>query len=152
MLEGDAEAVRSCRKLAHDLAFKLNGYEPGIIADDDSPGCLLDQRTRAAEGVVPLWGQTGSFEVVHNAMRVSIEMDGIFGIGASYMAWLGFSAHAVEHDKPFLSDTGYRSFLGVGGDLVAGYTPAAFVAGIISTYVQHDLRGRLKRIVPLRVR
>lgn len=135
MIAGDADTVLRLREEAHDLAYKLNNYEPGIIADDDSPGCVLNAFTRAADGAVPLWGQSGSFIITIGSMRVRIEMDGIFGIGASNMSWLGFAAHAVDFDKPFVSETGYRSFLGVGGALAAGYTPDTFAASIIAAHV-----------------
>ena len=82
--------------------------------------------------------------------RVRIETDGLFGIGATHIAWMGFSAHAIEKAKPFLSDTGYRSFLGVGGALVSGFTPDTFAAAIIAAYVDRELKGRLRKIVPLR--
>jgi len=44
-----------------------------------------------------------------------VEMEGIFGVASNVCHWLGFSARAVEFDKPFLSETGYRSFVAVGG-------------------------------------
>lgn len=150
MLDGDANMVARLRREAHDLATKLNNYEPGIIADASAPGCVLDRLTRAEKGKVPLWGQSGSFEICHKAMRVRIEMEGLFGIGATYMSWLGFSAHAIEKTKPFLSDTGYRSFLGVGGDLCPGYEPDQFATGIVSAFVDRELKGKLCKIVPLR--
>lgn len=152
MLAGDIGEVSRLRSEAHDLAYKLNGFEPGILAHEDAPGYVLDRLTRADEGAVPLWGQSGSFEIRHKAMRVRIEMDGLFGIGASHMAWLGFAAHAVEKNKPFLSETGYRSFLGVGGTLTPGFTPDTFAAAIIAAHVERELKGRLCRIEPLRSR
>ena len=65
----------------------------------DAPGCVLERPTRAEDGTVPLWGQTGSFEIVHGAMRVRIEMDGIFGLASNVflglasprMRWSGAS-------------------------------------------------------------
>ena len=96
---------------------RLNNYEPGILAGADAPGCVLARLTRASEGAVPLWGQRSSFIIERRAMRVRIELEGMFGIGARFMSWLGLGAHAVDWDKPFLSETGYRSFLGVGGGL-----------------------------------
>ena len=108
--------------------------------------------TQAEDGIIPLWGQAGSFEIRHGKMRVRIEMDGLYGlygIGASYMSWLGFSAHAVEMDKPFLSDTGYRSFLGVGGALCPGYTVDMFASGIVGAFVDKELKGKLCKIVPI---
>lgn len=149
MLAGDMDAVARLRSDAHELAYKLNGFNPGILADEEAPGCVLDRRTRAEEGSVPLWGQSGTFEIRHKAMRVRIEMDGVFGIGATHMSWLSFSAHVIEQSRPFLSDTGYRSFMGVGGALRAGYTPDAFAAYIVEAFVERDLKGKLKKIVPI---
>lgn len=149
MLAGDAGTVASLRKEAGNLAYKLNNYEPGILADEDAPGCVLARLTRAEEGTSLLWGQVGEFEVRHKRMRVRIEMDGIYGIGASHMSWIGFAAYAVEPEKPFLSETGYRSFLGAGGALRPGFTPERFAAEIVAAYVEGDLKGRLKKIVAL---
>ena len=152
MLAGDVGEVSRLRGEAHDLAYKLNGFEPGILADKDAPGYVLARLTQAAEGEVPLWGQAGSFEVRYKSMRVRIDMEGLFGIGATSMSWLGFSAHAVEENKPFLSETGYRSFLDVGGALVPGYTPDTFALGIVEAHVQKALKGKLVRIVLITAR
>jgi hypothetical protein len=149
MLAGDVDTVVRLRQEANDLAYKLNRFEAGILANDGAPGCVLDRRTRAETGTVPLWGQSGSFEIQHKTMRVRIEMGGMLAIGAPHMSWLSFTAHAVEKKRPFLSDTGFRSFMGVGGDLCPGYTPDQFATGIIGAYVEKELKGRLKRIVPL---
>ncbi len=150
MCEGNSARVTECRRRAHDLAVRLNGYEPGILADDTAPGSVLARLTRAPDGTVPLWGQTGSFEIQYKSMRERIELDGVFGICATSMAWVGFSAHAIEQDKPFLSDTGYRRFLGGGGPLLAGYTPDRFAAEMIAAHVERNLCGRLEAIRPLR--
>lgn len=152
MLKGDAGEVAHLRREAQALAFKLNGFEAGILSHENAPGYVLVRLTRAEEGAVPLWGQSGSFEICWKAMRVRIEMEGLFGIGAVHMAWLGFSAHAVEKTKPFLSDTGYRSFLSGGGSLVPGFTVDRFAAETVAAYVEGELKGRLRRIVPLSVR
>ncbi len=148
MLAGDIVAVQRIRGEADGLALKLNNYEPGILADDDAPGCVLARATRAPDGAIPLWGQEGSFIVTRGAMRVRIELEGMFGIASSFMPWPGFSAHALEWDKPFLSETGYRSFLGVGGALEPGHTPESFCSAIIEAYVTRELKGRLRKIAP----
>ena len=72
---------------------------------------------------MPLWGQAGEFTVTVDAMRVRIEIKGMFGIGSTFCLFPGFYARAVDMDRPFLSETGFRSFLGVSGDLVPGLTP-----------------------------
>lgn len=148
MLAGNGNIVQSLRDEAHALAFKLNNYEPGILATEDSPGRVLGRLTRAPDGVLPLWGQVGSFIIECRAMRARIEMEGLFGIGAGSMTWLGFSAHAVDRDRPFLSETGYRSFLGVGGALAPGHTPESFCGAIVEAYVARQLKGHLREIEP----
>lgn len=146
MLAGDAAAVLEFHREAHRLAEKLNGYEPGIIADDDAPGCVLDRETRAPDGTVPLWGQSGTFEITVGTMRARIRIDGLFGIASGYFVWPGFDAHAVELDKPYISETGYRSFIGLSWELEPGYTPDRFVTAVIEAHVRRELKGRLLAI------
>lgn len=146
MLSGDIEMALALRGEAHLLADKLNGFERGILAHEDAPGCVLERETAAPSGDAPLWGQSGGFEIVCSGMRVRIEIDGMFGTGSTFMTWPGFSTHAVEWGKPFLSETGYRSFLGLSGELRVGETPEAFVCRMIAAYVARELKGRLKVI------
>jgi hypothetical protein len=82
MVAGDQEQVMKIREEADRLAFKLNNYQPGIIADYGAPGCVLDRATRAPVGSVPLWGQSGTFEISIGTMGVRIAMEGLFGISA----------------------------------------------------------------------
>lgn len=148
MLAGDAQTALQLREEAHDLAQRLNNGEPGILTGPDAPGCMLECLAGAEDGIVPLWGQTGSFIIEVQSMSVRIEMDGIFGIGAQYSPWMNFSAHAVDWDKPFLSETGYRSFLGLQAELVPGLTPDTFASKVIGAHVQKELKGRLRDISP----
>jgi hypothetical protein len=138
MLAADAPLVTHLREEADRLAFKLNGFRPGILANDDSPGHVLDRETRAPDGRVPRWGQSGRFDISVGSMRVHIEMAGIFGVASFYGAWCGFAAHAIDLDKPFLSETGYRSFLGIGGDLRPGFTPDTYAKEIIASYMESN--------------
>jgi hypothetical protein len=148
MLAGDEKEAMALREEADRLATKLNNYEPGIIAGDDAPGCVLERLTRAEDGTVPLWGQIGNFEITHGAMRVRITMDGIFGAASNVFPWLGFAAHAVEWNRPFLSETGYRSFIGLRGGLQPGLTPDSFAREIIALHVSRELKGKLVAIKP----
>jgi hypothetical protein len=148
MLAADVETAMHLRGEARKLALRLNGGEPGIIADDDSPGNVLARETAAAPGAVPLWGQTGEFMIDVDGMKVRIELEGVFGIGGGFCFWPGFAARAVDHDRPFLSNTGYRSFFGIGADPVPGLTPDAFAAKVIAAHVAHRLKGRLVAIEP----
>jgi hypothetical protein len=148
MLAGEAETALKLRTEADLLATKLNHFEAGILAGRDAPGCVLDRLTRAPKGRVPLWGQSGSFEIVSAGMRLRIDMEGIFGIASNVYHWLGFAAHAVERDKPFLSETGYRSFIAIGGELEPGFAPDAFTREVIAAHVTRVLKGRLVAIEP----
>lgn len=148
MLAANVDEAIRLREEAHLLAVRLNGGEHGILAGEDAPGCVLARETAAAPGMVPLWGQEGDFIVTVGAMRVRIELEGMFGIGARFMFWPGFSTQAVDYDRPFLSETGYRSFLGIYADPVPDLTPDEFAGKIIAAYVARELKGRLATIKP----
>ncbi len=82
MSAGDVVKTMRMRDEAHDLAQKLNGGEPGILAHDDAPGRVLERETAATPGMLPLWGQAGEFVVTVGSMRVRIVMEGVFGTAA----------------------------------------------------------------------
>jgi hypothetical protein len=52
------------------------------------------------------------------------------------------AAHALDWNKLFLSETGYRSFLGIGGDLQPGFTPDSYARAIVAAHVRRELKGR----------
>lgn len=148
VLAADAEKVMQLRREAKLLAVRLNDGDPGIIAHPDAPGCVLARKTAAPSGTVPLWGQQGSFIIEVNDMRTRIALDGLFGIAGSAQFWPGFAAHAVDPDRPFISETGYRSFLGIYAGPVPDLTPDAFTAKVIAAHIERELKGRLRSIAP----
>jgi hypothetical protein len=148
MVAGEFEQAMELCEEAHRLATKLNKFDPGILADEESPGNVMERKARAKRGRVPLWGQAGTFEITVKAMRVRIEMDGMFGICSCHCPWMGFSAHAVQLDKPFLSETGYRSFLGVHAEPVPGLTTDAFAREVIAAHIAGELKGKPLAIEP----
>lgn len=143
MFAADVGETMRLREEAYLLAQRLNRGDPGIMAEPDAPGCILRRETAAAPDCVPLWGQQGSFIVTVSGARVRIEMDGIFGIGSSVSYWPGFAAHVVDAGRPFISETGYRSFLGIHADPAPDMTPDAFAAETLAAYVAKELKGRL---------
>jgi hypothetical protein len=148
MLAADVDTAMNLRKEAERLAVRLNGGEPGILAGPDAPGCALDRATAAAPGALPLWGQSGEFIITVDGMEVRIALDGVFGIGSGFCFWPGFAAHAVDYDRPFLSETGYRSFLGIHADSAPGLMPDAFAAKVIAANVARECKGKLLAIAP----
>ncbi|GGC12651.1 hypothetical protein GCM10011494_34360 [Novosphingobium endophyticum] len=146
MLAANVDETMRLREEARRLALKLNGGEPGILAGPEAPGCVLERESAAKPGSVPRWGQTGAFIIELGSMQVAIDLNGIFGIGSSVGFWPGFAAHAVELDKPFLSSTGYRSFLGIHADPQAELSPDEFAAKVVGGYVARELGGKLVTI------
>ena len=147
MLAGDVEKTMAIRGEAQDLAVKLNGGELlGICGGPDAPACVLERETAAPPGAVPLWGQEGTFTIDFRTIPVRIEQDGMFGIGASSGNFLGFGAHAVDYNRPFISETGYRSFMGIHGDVPAGMTPDMVAGEAIKAYVDKECKGKLRKI------
>jgi hypothetical protein len=147
MTAGDIDAAMKIRDEAQDLAVKLNGGELlGICAGPDAPAYRLERETAAPDGTVPLWGQTGNFIIDVNGMKVRIEQDGLFGIGSSMSSAPGFAAHAVDYDKPFLSETGFRSFIGSRPEIVPGMTPDVMAREMIQAYLTRECKGKPKRI------
>ena len=148
MLSANVDEAIRLRREARSLALKLNGGEKGIIAGPDAPGCVLERETAAAPGTVPLWGQLGSFAITLADIRMEIDLEGMFGIGGCALYWPAFSARALDAERPFISDTGFRSFLGVQADPLPGLSPEDFVRRVIESWIERDLKGKLRTIAP----
>jgi hypothetical protein len=148
MLESDEKRVMAIRKEANRLAVKLNGGELGVLGGPDAPGYVLMDSTAAPPRAVPMWGQKGEFDIKVGDMPVHVKMDGMIGVSAGMSLWPGFSANVVAPEKPFFSETGYRSFIGAHADLVPGLTPDAFVREVIAAYIEGDCKGRLRSVKP----
>lgn len=147
MMDGDVQKTMAIRGEAQDLAIKLNGGTLlGISGGPDAPASVLERETAAPKGTIPLWGQLGDFEINVRGIPVRIEQDGIYGIGAGTGALLGFETHAVDYNRPFISNTGYRSFIGVHGNMPRGVTPDAVAAEVIKAHIDQQLKGKLQKI------
>lgn len=141
MLDVDVDRTMALRREARLLAEKLNGGHFGICAPDGA-GVRLSAATRATDPT-PLWGQEGELVIEAVGVPMRIIFETVFGIGSSTGFWLGFAAHAVDHRRPFISETGFRSFLGASAEICAGVTPAVFAQRIIGSFADRELRGRL---------
>ena len=101
MQAADIDKAMSIREEAHQLAAKLNGGTCGIIAGPDAPGCILERESAAPPGSVPLWGQAGEFVVTVGAMRVRIELKGMFGSAAPLAFSPAFTPMPSSGTGPF---------------------------------------------------
>lgn len=147
MLAADVDEVMRLREEAHLLAVKLNGGNAAILMDETSAGLVLERETAAGPAHQPLWGQSGCIVIEVAGMRLCAAISGMLGIG-SLLFWPGFEVHAVDLDKPFLSETGYRSFIGVPATPVPGLLPGEFVERVVNAHVNRELKGRLVLIDP----
>jgi hypothetical protein len=139
VLAGDGAAVELLEQEADNLAIRLNGNSRfGMKADEDSPCNVLERETAASVDESPIWGQAGQLVVTVNGCRIRAEVSGIYGIG-----FPAFLAHVIDRAKPFISHTGYRSFLGYTQHFKAGNTLQEFVRQTLEDYVASDLRGKL---------
>jgi hypothetical protein len=158
MLAGEWETARRIKIEAHDMAVRVNHGEPGILANRDSPGYVIATRCAATPGKVPSWGQQGRWTVIIEgdftvgrkagtgrwpSVSVRIDLEGMFGLASSWSAFPGFAAHVVDRSKPFISETGFRSFLSGRTDLTPGMTAADFVSRVIADHIRTELRNSL---------
>ena len=149
MLIADEAEVMRLKDEAHDLAAKLNGGTTFGICAPDGSGRRLEDATACTDGI-PLWGQKGEFVTDIDGMTVRIEIEGLFGIGSSFNWWPSFQTHAVDRRKPFLSETGFRSFMGCGySDLIPGLTPEQFVTHMLVDHIDTQLGGKLVKVKAL---
>jgi hypothetical protein len=53
----------------------------------------------------------------------------------------------VDYDQPFISETGYRSFMAHGFDCTGGgITVDLYVRDAIEQHIARDMKGKLRRI------
>jgi hypothetical protein len=74
---------------------------------------IFQRLTRAVPGAVPLFGQSGRFVASLSITKVRFDVAGLCSIGMSAYsaAAYSFEIRAVEHERAFFSETGYRSFM-----------------------------------------
>jgi hypothetical protein len=144
-LAADIDEINRIYGEAEALATILQGKTSGLLALDGA-GTILGEKTRAPLGTIPLWGQEGELIIHAAGVTVRMETDGIFGIATRFVLMPGFAAHAVDFGKPFISETGFRSFIGYGASVEPGVTIEAFAKALIEHHVSHALKGRLVAI------
>lgn len=147
VLASDGDAAAAADDCYEAVIWKLNGGRFfGCLADEDSAGRVVERHCRAAPGAVPLWGQSGAFVVTVNGMRAIVEVSDRIGsrIGTNHVS---FEFHAVDLDRPFISETGYRSHY---NSLRAGFTVDQVAAAILAELqkgkpklIEADYRDRL---------
>ena len=126
---------------ANDYAADLQGGNFGMLCLDGAAH-LLERAAAAPDGELPMWGQRGNFIVRVGLTPIRFEVDGIFGICDPFH----FSIHAVKWDKPFPSETGYRSFFQSMAHVPVGATVADWVTDCVNGYIRENCKKGLPMI------
>lgn len=147
VLAGDAGAAAEADERYEAVLWKMNGGRFfGCLADENSSGRVIERHCRATPGAVPLWGQSGAFAVTVNGMRAIVKVSDRIGsrIGTNHVS---FEFRAVDLDRPFISETGYRSHYDA---LRAGFTVDQVATAILAELqkgkpklIEADYRDRL---------
>ena len=111
------------------VVWKLNGGTFfGCRADDLAAGKIIERHCASALGEVPMWGQTGQFLIEVEGIRALVDFGYGYGVGCTH-----YDFYAVDLDRPFISETGYRSHLDV---LVEGRTVDEAATAIFTSYLK----------------
>lgn len=141
----DFDGVDRAYNEAREIAVAQNKGTLGVGAQDGA-GARLSEATSADLDADPLWGQAGTFHVTVLRCRVRISWNGLMSIGGNMGFGGPFYIHAVDWQKPFFSETGFRSFLGCSVEPTPRLSPASFVERTLSTHFEKEMRGRLVTI------
>jgi hypothetical protein len=107
VLASDEKAADAAADRYDAAVWKLNGgtfVGSRHVENPDAAGYLVERHCRAAPGAVPMWGQRGEFLITVSGVRAVVEVGDGFG-----RFRIGFAFHVVDADKPFISETGYKS-------------------------------------------
>ena len=111
--------------------WKLNGGTFfGCVANDLAAGKIIERHCASALGEVPMWGQTGQFLIKVEGIRALVDFGYGYGVGGTH-----YDFHAVDLDRPFISETGYRSHLDV---LAAGRIVDEAASAIFAGYIKEQ--------------
>jgi hypothetical protein len=134
ILAGDLAGAELASAKYSAIVWKQNGGTlSGSYAGPSSPGVKLDAHCAARPGDVPKWGQHGDFLVERQGMRVWVH----------YEPWSGairahFELNVVDLDRPFLSETGYRSHFQT---VKPGDAVKTVAEGIVDAFLMQRRRG-----------
>lgn len=103
IINGESAEASRLSKWLDLLLIKANGGDNFGMACDDSPAEQLRVAARSELGTVPMWGQPGIFRIDVDGTAYIVDVDEDCG---------DFGLHAVDPDKPCISETGYHGFYG----------------------------------------
>ncbi len=108
-LDGDDAGAAKQIEALELMEERANGDTHFGMACDDSPAERLRLETSAPVGEIPTWGRRGVFKMMVDDVPYIVEQNEHGNL----------SVYAVDASKPFISETGFRSFM---GDIAFGCT------------------------------
>lgn len=131
-IAGDSESRDVAVLRFEACIWKLNGNTFfGCSSGERDAANVISDYCRAEGGCVPIWGQNGEFIVENTAGgRARIEIKAGCMIG-----YLSASFNAVDLGAPFVSETGYRSYMFSLSEVKLGETVAAHMTRIFQSLV-----------------
>ena len=134
VLASDGAAAEAAANRYDASIWKLNGGTYHGCKDGANPeaaGTLIELHCSAAPSVVPMWGQSGEFLMESGGVRCLVEV----GDGFGSLLDRHFAFHVVDLDRPFISETGYRShFETAQGGMTVDQVAAAVFAGYLKAH------------------
>lgn len=115
------------------IVWKLHGNKFIGCMDSGDPqagGILADKHCCAEPGKVPMWGQSGEFLITVQGIRARVVISDGFGRMSVNMAF-----HVIDHDAPFISETGYRSHF---DKMRGGCTVDEVAKGVFAAFLQKE--------------
>lgn len=105
VMEGDETGAKKSSDLYDAVCYKMNGNTfKGCSVGNPSVRQRIEDYCSAVPGTVPLWGQAGEFMLDMGVYRLWVKCSTKFGMWMPH-----FEFFAVDLNRPFLSETGYRS-------------------------------------------
>ena len=148
-IAGDNERREAAASRFEACIWKLNGNTFfGASADEQQAANVISEYCRADGGAVPMWGQHGDFIIESlGGIRARVKTD-----AGCMMGYLSASFNAVDLGAPFVSETGYRSYIFQFSEILPGETVLTHVMRVFQSlldarkkpiFVAADSRDRL---------
>lgn len=138
VMAGNDAAVKRATNHYEAATWKLNGGTfLGCQGGPEAAGCLIDRHCSAPPGDVPCWGQAGQFLIEVEGVRALVDFGGGIGLMGSH-----FEFNAVDLNKPFISETGYRSHF---DRLRGGMTVDAVAVAIFAAFLEEKRPKRIEQ-------
>jgi hypothetical protein len=131
-LAGNDERRDAAANQFEACIWKLNGKSFfGCSAGEHESAHVISEYCRAEGGSVPIWGQHGDFIIeTEGGLRARVKTE-----SGCLMGFLSASFHVVDLGAPFVSETGFRSYIFQFSEVLPGETVDAHVLRVFQSLI-----------------